>query len=80
MAWAYRLGLWRRSVNRIIRFLLRFGVSPPDTYVLTVRGTKSGHLYSTPVTLVEKDGERWLVALYGKVVGCETLVQPSRSR
>ena len=67
MAWAYRLGLWRRLVNRIVRVLLRLGVIPPQTYLLTVRGRKSGHPYSTPVTLVEKDGQRWLVAPYGEV-------------
>ena len=67
MAWAYRLGMWRRLVNRIIRGLLRLGVSPPHTCLLTVRGRKTGQPYSTPVTLVEKDGERWLVAPYGEV-------------
>ena len=67
MAWVYRLGLWRRLVNRIIRILLRIGVSPPHTYLLTVRGRKSGHPYSTPVTLVEEAESRWLVAPYGEV-------------
>jgi deazaflavin-dependent oxidoreductase (nitroreductase family) len=67
MAWAYRLGSWRRLVNRMIRVLLRVGVSPPHTYPLTVRGRKSGHPYSTPVTLVEEAGKRWLVAPYGEV-------------
>ena len=67
MAWAYRLGLWRRLINRIIRVLLRIGVSPPHTYLLTVRGRKSGHPYSTPLTLVEEAGKRWLVAPYGEV-------------
>ncbi|HEX2228443.1 MAG TPA: nitroreductase family deazaflavin-dependent oxidoreductase [Candidatus Binatia bacterium] len=67
MAWAYRLGLWRRLVNGIVRGLLRVGLSPPHTYLLTVQGRKTGQPYSTPVTLVEKDGERWLVAPYGEV-------------
>ena len=39
MACAYRLGLWRRLVNWIVRGFLRLGVSPPHTYLLTVRGT-----------------------------------------
>jgi deazaflavin-dependent oxidoreductase (nitroreductase family) len=67
MARAYRLGFWRRLVNRIIRASLQFGVSPPHTYLLIVRGRKSGQSYSTPVTLVEENGERWLVAPYGEV-------------
>jgi deazaflavin-dependent oxidoreductase (nitroreductase family) len=38
-----------------------------DTYLLTVPGRKSRKRYSTPVTLVEENGERWLVASYGEV-------------
>jgi len=67
MARSYRLGFWRRLVNRIIRAFLRLGLSPPHTYLVTVRGRKSGKPYSTPVTLVEENGERWLVAPYGEV-------------
>src|SRR5262249_65717 len=36
-------------------------------YLLTVRGRTSGRVYSTPVTLVEGGGFRWLVAPYGEV-------------
>jgi deazaflavin-dependent oxidoreductase (nitroreductase family) len=67
MAWSYRLGFWRRLVNQILRALLRVGMSPPHTYLLTVRGRKTGKPYSTPVTLVEENAERWLVAPYGEV-------------
>jgi deazaflavin-dependent oxidoreductase (nitroreductase family) len=67
MARPYRLGFWRRSVNRIIRALLPVGLAPPHTYLLTVPGRRSRRIYSTPVTLVEENGERWLVAPYGEV-------------
>ena len=67
MSKRYHLSSWRRTVNRIVRLLLRFGVGPPRTYVLTVPRRKTGRLYSTPVTLVEEDGRRWLVAPYGEV-------------
>jgi deazaflavin-dependent oxidoreductase (nitroreductase family) len=67
MAWQYRLGFWRRLVNRIIRALVRVGLGPPHTYLLTVPGRKSRKPYSTPVTLVEENGERWLVSPYGEV-------------
>jgi deazaflavin-dependent oxidoreductase (nitroreductase family) len=63
----YHLGFWRRMINRLIRALLRLGVSPPHTCLLTVRGRKSGQNYSTPVTLVEENNQRWLVAPYGEV-------------
>lgn len=67
MAHAYRLGFWRRSINRIVGGLLRLGVSPAHTYLLTVSGRKTGRPYSTPVRLVEEHGRRWLVAPYGAV-------------
>lgn len=67
MARSYRLGFSRRLANRIVAALLRLGVHLPHTYLLIVRGRKSGQSYSTPVTLVEEDSERWLVAPYGKV-------------
>jgi deazaflavin-dependent oxidoreductase (nitroreductase family) len=83
----YRLGFWRRLVNLIVRSLLRFGLSPPRTYLLTVPGRRTGKPHSTPVTLVEEKGERWLVAPYGEVgwvknaraAGKVTLARGSRS-
>jgi deazaflavin-dependent oxidoreductase (nitroreductase family) len=54
-------------VNRIVSALLRVGVSPRHTYLLTVQGRKSRRSYTTPVTLLQKEGERWLVAPYGEV-------------
>jgi hypothetical protein len=67
MATRYHLGFWRRLVNRLIRGLLQVGISPPHTYLLTVRGRKAGTQFSTPVRLVEEHGQRWLVAPYGDV-------------
>jgi len=67
MAATYRLSLWRRGVNALVRALLRWGLAPHRTYLLTVRGRKTGRLYSTPVTLVEQRGQGWLVTPYGEV-------------
>lgn len=67
MAATYRLSAWRRVANVLVRALLRIGVGPRHTYLLTVRGRRSGRPYSTPVTLVEKGKRRWLVAPYGEV-------------
>jgi len=67
MARTYRLPPRRRTLNRLVRVLLSIGLGPPRTYLLTVRGRRSGRLYSTPVTLVEDGGLRWLVAPYGDV-------------
>jgi deazaflavin-dependent oxidoreductase (nitroreductase family) len=37
------------------------------TYLLTVRGRKSGQPRSTPIVVIEQDGKRYLVAPYGVV-------------
>jgi deazaflavin-dependent oxidoreductase (nitroreductase family) len=67
VAATYRLSAWRRVANVLVRALLRIGVGPRHTYLLTVRGRRSGQPYSTPVTLVEEGKRRWLVAPYGEV-------------
>ena len=67
MAATYRLTTWRRAVNTLVRGLLRVGLGPAHTYLLTVRGRTTGRRYSTPVTLLENGGQRWLVAPYGAV-------------
>ena len=53
--------------NRIIKLLLRAGVKMSTMTLLTVRGRKSGLPRTTPVSLVERDGQRWLIAAYGEV-------------
>jgi len=67
MAATYRLSPGRRAANRLVRLLLKLGLMPGPTYLLTVPGRRTGRPLSTPVTLVEDDGERWLVAPYGDV-------------
>jgi deazaflavin-dependent oxidoreductase (nitroreductase family) len=67
MAKTYQVNSMVKFVNRIMRTLVRFGIGPKQMYILTVRGRKSGKLYSTPVSLVEENDGRWLVAPYGEV-------------
>ena len=62
----YRLTIPRRVINLLMMALLRLGLAPRRYYRLTVRGRKSGRLYSTPVFIIEEDGQRWLVAPYGE--------------
>src|SRR5216684_5985268 len=80
MAARYRLGLGRRAVNRIIRALLRLGLGPAGTYLLTVAGQRSGAPRSTPVTLVEDGGRRWLVSPYGEVAWVRNLRAAGKAR
>ena len=67
MAKKYRLGFTRRMANIFVLALLRAGVKLGTISLLTVRGRKSGQFYTIPVTLVERDNQRWLVAPYGAV-------------
>ncbi|HEY52086.1 MAG TPA: nitroreductase family deazaflavin-dependent oxidoreductase [Caldilineae bacterium] len=67
MTKTYELTFVRRLVNSVMRRLVAWDKAPAHMYLLTIPGRKSGELYSTPVTLVEEDGERWLVAPYGAV-------------
>jgi deazaflavin-dependent oxidoreductase (nitroreductase family) len=54
-----------RLIDSIFRLLTRLGVGASYRHILTVRGRKTGRLYSTPVDVLEVGGERWLVAGYG---------------
>src|SRR5918993_1368227 len=67
MAKSYRLTPLRRLANGLMRLLLRLGLAPGTMMLLTVPGRRSGTPHSTPVTLVEENGQRWLVAPYGSV-------------
>lgn len=61
----YRRSLWRRALNAVVRPLARLGLAGPRTHLLTVPGRKTGRLWSTPVSIVRHEGERWLVAPFG---------------
>ena len=67
MASTYRLSPGRRAANRLVRLLLRLGLMPGPTYLLTVSGRHTGRPISTPVTLVVEGKSCWLVAPYGDV-------------
>jgi deazaflavin-dependent oxidoreductase (nitroreductase family) len=77
---AYRLGLGRRAANTLVTVLLRLGIGPARTYLLTVAGRQSGAARTTPVTLVEEGGRRWLVAPYGEVAWVRNLRAAGKAR
>ena len=58
MAATYRLTPGRRAANRVVRLLLKLGVMPGPTYLLTVVGRRTRRPLSTPITLVEEGGDR----------------------
>jgi deazaflavin-dependent oxidoreductase (nitroreductase family) len=47
--------------------LVRLGIGGKSTYLLTTTGRRTRQPRTTPVILVEDDGERWLVSPYGMV-------------
>ncbi|PPK64669.1 nitroreductase family deazaflavin-dependent oxidoreductase [Actinokineospora auranticolor] len=53
------------TFHRLVRFLVRHGVSLWGARVLSVRGRKSGELRSNPVNLLTLDGAEYLVAPRG---------------
>jgi deazaflavin-dependent oxidoreductase (nitroreductase family) len=67
MAKTLRSSLFFRVGNKITTFLLRAGVNMGATTLLTVRGRKSGQPRTTPVTIIERNGQRWITAPFGAV-------------
>ena len=67
MAKTYRVNAFVRISNAMTTFLLRMGVKMGNMTLLTVRGRKSGQPRTTPVTLIELDGDRLLIAPFGTV-------------
>ena len=67
MARPYQVNGIVRFFNGIGAFMIRRNMGPQQNYLLTVRGRKTGNSYSTPVSLIERDGKRWLVSPYGQV-------------
>lgn len=62
----FRMTPLRRLGEKVMPVPVRLGLVP-HTYLLTTRGRRTGKPHTHPVTLVERDGTRWLVAPYGPV-------------
>ncbi len=67
MAKTYRVPSFVRLANYLTTTLLRAGLKPGNMALLTVRGRKSGLPRTTPVSLIERDGQCWLIAAFGEV-------------
>lgn len=65
MADRYRMNVPRQLINAGVGLATRLGVGPRNMQLLTVVGRRTGRRRTTPVALVTRDGERWLVAPYG---------------
>ena len=71
MAKTSQVPLFVRVANVLTTTLLRAGVKlngfGSPTYLVTVRGRTSGQPRTTPLSIVEQDGQRYLLAPYGVV-------------
>jgi deazaflavin-dependent oxidoreductase (nitroreductase family) len=56
-----------RLVNAIMTRLLRWGLKMGTNTLLTVPGRKSGVPRTTPVTVIEHEGRRYIQSPYGEV-------------
>lgn len=64
----------------VLTALLRAGFPLGSLTLLSVRGRKSGKIYTTPVALVERDGTSFLVAAFGEVNWVRNLRAASRAQ
>jgi hypothetical protein len=60
----YSLTFGQKAANALFSFLTRMGWGASYRWILSVPGRSSGVMRSTPVDVMEIDGERWLVAPY----------------
>lgn len=67
MSKTYRVTGRVKFINKMMKTLIKWGIAPKQMYLLVVKGRKTAKLYSTPVSIVEQNDGRWLVAPYGEV-------------
>jgi deazaflavin-dependent oxidoreductase (nitroreductase family) len=67
MARTFEMSRGRHVANWMMKRLLGLGVPVGNNFLLTIPGRKTGTPHSTPVTLLERDNQRYLVAPYGEV-------------
>lgn len=81
-------GVGVRAVDGAFRLLTGLGLGASYRHLLSVRGRRTGRVYTTPVDVMELEGRRWLVAAYGpsswvrnaRAAGEVTLRRGRRSR
>ena len=56
-----------KAGNAVQRGLLALGISLNGTTLITVAGRKTGHPHSTPITMIELDGQRYIQSPFGNV-------------
>ncbi len=67
VAKTYRVTPFVRMSNVLTTTMLRAGLSFNSMNLLTVPGRKSGEPRTVPVSVIERDGERYLIGAFGNV-------------
>ncbi len=67
MAKQYQHSLMFKAGNRFMRSLLALGISLNGSALITVPGRKTGRPHSTPITMVEYQGQRYVQSPFGSV-------------
>ncbi|RKS09899.1 deazaflavin-dependent oxidoreductase (nitroreductase family) [Nocardiopsis sp. Huas11] len=57
----------RRTANAVIGNFVKYGACPPEMHLLTTRGRKSGFLRTIPISVLDSERGRFLVAPFGEV-------------
>src|SRR6266545_4898866 len=82
-----RVPLFVRIANKLVTTLIGAGLNISINALLTVRGRKSGQPRTTPVAVIELNGQRYLIAAFGivdwvrnlRAAGAATLTRSRRS-
>lgn len=67
MAKQFRYSFVFKAGNVLTKSLLALGISFNGSALITVPGRKTGRLHSTPITMVEFNGQRYLQSPFGNV-------------
>jgi len=87
MSQTYRAPLFVRMSNKLVATLIRAGLNVGVNSLLTVRGRKSGQPRTTPLAVIQLNGQRYLIAAFGivdwvhnlRAAGAATLTRGRRS-
>jgi deazaflavin-dependent oxidoreductase (nitroreductase family) len=67
MAKQFRYSFVFKAGNFVQRGLLALGISLNGTTLITVAGRKTGQPHSTPITMIEFEGQRYIQSPFGNV-------------
>jgi deazaflavin-dependent oxidoreductase (nitroreductase family) len=67
MAKQYQHSLMFKAGNFLMRGMLALGISLNGSALITVPGRKTGRPHSTPITMVEYQGQRYVQSPFGSV-------------